>query len=247
MSETVTVIGVDCATAASRNGLALGRFRDGRVRVEAAARGHDRKAGRAEADPVVETLADWIEASGEAAVLLALDAPLGWPDAMRRGLVDHRAGAALPADREATFRRETDRWIARHFGITPLDVGANLIARAAHATLERLGRLRERTGARIPLAWSPAALPGIGAIEVYPRVTCAAHGLRDATAWPQLDGLDAGAVDASGARNEHVRDALVCLAAGADFLRGDTAAPENAARAEREGWIQVRRRPGGAG
>ncbi len=137
------LIGIDCATQYRNVGIARGSYRDG-VALEAVEMG-----GPATEDRLVE----WIE--GEEPCLIAMDAPLGWPDALSRSLVDHYAGRVLADDAHALFRRRTDRFIRSRVGKQPLDVGADRIARTAHAALSLLHRLRERTGERIPLAWEP--------------------------------------------------------------------------------------------
>ncbi len=53
----------------------------------------------------------------ESPVLLSIDAPLGWPEAMGRGLVGHVAGGMVGIDADQMFRRETDRFVL--FGTSP--------------------------------------------------------------------------------------------------------------------------------
>ena len=76
-------------------------------------------------------------------ILLALDAPLGWPEAMRTELRAHTAGGTLATARQRMFSRMTDRFVERSTGKRPLDVGANLIAKTAHWALELLEQIRE--------------------------------------------------------------------------------------------------------
>jgi len=199
-----------------------------------------------------QIVAEWIH-DVNAPVLLALDAPLGWPAAMSASLPKHHAGDSLEVDANALFRRETDRFIARTFRKTPLDVGADRIARTAHWAVGFLGRLRKRLGREIPLAWSPSPGEPVSAIEVYPAATLLAHGA-------QLSGYKAvaGAQErsaiyallekqfacsdecASAVASAHLIDAAICALAGADFIKGKAVAPEDRNLAEREGWIWAR-------
>src|SRR5882724_5685012 len=161
----VTMIGLDCATDDANVGAALGKWRDGALSVQRVTL-CDRLAPAA----VVE---DWLGKADEP-VLLALDAPLGWPAPLAQTLVRHRAGDELSAGADQMFRRMTDRAIHKNVGKTPLDVGADRIARTAHAALRVLGELRRALSRPVPLAWSAHALGGITAIEVYPAATLSA-------------------------------------------------------------------------
>jgi hypothetical protein len=240
-----TIIGVDCATVASKVGLARARLENGRWRVSDA-----RTASPLE--PPDALLARWLAETPDA--LLALDAPLGWPLALGEALATHAAGEALKAAPSALFSRATDLAIQQRTGKRPLEVGADRIARTAVAALSLLAALRDATGAPLPLAWDPQDVHTPSAIEVYPAGTLHQHGLpsrsykeagaaaRAAIAgWlkSRLDvpvGLDL--VQCEG----HLLDALLCIAAGLDVLAGEAVAPGPDARAtaRREGWIWVR-------
>jgi predicted RNase H-like nuclease len=239
----MTAIGVDCASDPKNVGLALGRFVDGHIAVEAVRR------GAREPSPV-EVVARWIETRG-APVLLALDAPLGWPVPLADTLVAHRAGDPLDAEAHALFRRATDRFVRDRLGKQPLDVGADRIARTAHAALAFLSTLRQRLGLPIPLAWQPE-VAGMAAIEVYPAATLAAHGLL-APGYKHPQGHDVRRRLAAelGERlalphndalfhSDHLLDAALCVLAAQDFLRGEAMPPLDRGLAEREGWIWVR-------
>jgi hypothetical protein len=65
------------------------------------------------------------------------------------------------------FRRSTDRFVHRVVGQLPLDVGANLIARTAHAALELLADVRAKSARETPLAWDHLDHSVPAAIEVY--------------------------------------------------------------------------------
>ena len=133
----------------------------------------------------------------------------------------------------------------------PLDVGADLIARTAHAALRLLGVLRTQLGAAIPLAWDPADVTEHAVIEVYPAATLKAHGIRDTRykknrehrleiveALRKKIDIPAGvAKELSG--NSDRLDAAVCVLAARDFVTGRAMPPPDRDRrlAEREGWI----------
>ena len=242
MNGQVTVVGVDCASDPKNIGLALGRFADGRTVVEAVQRGTGRPSP-------AEVVAGWVEASG-APVLLALDAPLGWPAPLAEALAAHRAGETIEADAHRLFRRATDRFVKDRLGKQPLDVGADRIARTAHAALAFLGALRRRLGLPIPLAWRPE-VEGVAAIEVYPAATLAAHGLR-ASGYKHPRGHDARRrlaadlgtclglpPDDALVQSDHPLDAALCVLAAQDFLLGRAVPPPDRGLAEREGWIWV--------
>ncbi len=239
----VTLIGVDCATDPARVGLARGTYAAGRAVVT------EVRMGTA-AVPPADVVAGWAaEANGP--VLLALDAPLGWPAPLGDTLAAHRAGAPVAAEAHALFRRATDLEVKARLGKQPLDVGADRIARTAHAALRLLADLRRRLGAEIPLVWE-LPLAGIGAVEVYPAATLRAYGI-DATGYKAPDGLAARERVIANLRevldlpeapllrtSADALDAAVCVLAAADVLRGTARGPVDRALAKREGWIWVR-------
>jgi predicted nuclease with RNAse H fold len=166
----------------------------------------------------------------DGSILIAIDAPLGWPVPLIEGLAGHFAGNGVAFSMEEMFSRATDRFVRQMTKKLPLEVGANLIARVAHSAVSFLGDLRVASGCEIALVWDPEEMPRCGVIEVYPAVTRLAH--RSGTAWQALavnahtDGLKADA-----------NDALWCAVAGRHFLRGECHAPEDRSIAKREGWI----------
>jgi hypothetical protein len=82
----IGLIGIDCATAPERTGLARGHLDGVRVVVSEARTG-DRRS-----DPA-EVVAGWLRAFPRA--LIALDAPLGWPRGLSSALSEHYAGSAI--------------------------------------------------------------------------------------------------------------------------------------------------------
>lgn len=200
----VVLIGIDCATQPRKVGLALGQW-DGRtVQVQACC------TGNAKASPL-DIINAWLQQQGNA--LLALDAPLGWPQPLGDVLNRHQAGAGMGFSSNRLFRRHTDDAIQQRFGKRPLEVGANFISRTAVAAL--------------------------AAIEVYPAATRLAHG--SAGRGGSIEGLehrlDCSALNGELPRSADAIDALLCLVAAADFLEGLACPPEDLALAMTEGWI----------
>ncbi len=232
------IIGIDYSTNDQKIGLALAvRDEDDYSLQKATVCGRRRPASS-----IVE---DWLNESSEAA-LLAIDAPLGWPRPLATTLMSHTAGARIDTSRDEMFRRETEVFIHRETRQKPLDVGADRIARTAHAALHFLGTLRTRLGTAIPLAWDPATVIEHAAIEVYPAATLRVHGIPTDKKNEQERRQIADALQAKLtvpkhigdlARNEHLLDAVVCVLAAMDFITGRAMPPPNRCRAEQEGWI----------
>ena len=238
------LVGIDCATEKAKLGLAFGELSNGSLVIHEARK----LAGDENA---TEVIGDWIKPGSPA--LLAIDAPLGWLAALGDSLAAHASGQVIEQDKNHLFRRETDRYIKKVLGKQPLDVGADRIARTAHAALSILEELRKHTGQVIPLAWEGGPGPGISAIEVYPAGTLTACGLR-ATGYKKrenaaerreiISGLsrlaslecDISMLEA----DDDILDAAVCVLAGADFLAGRSMPPQDIALARKEGWIWVR-------
>ena len=245
MSTPITILGIDAATQPMNIGLARGRLENSNLTIDAIARGSKLR-------PPIETLTSWVEGP----TLLAIDAPLGWPAPLGRELANHRAGQVLEADPNDLFRRTTDRFVHATLGKTPLEVGANLIARTAEAALRLLGQLRARLGAEIPVLWAPR-LESVAAIEVYPAATLITRGIEAAGYKGSKPGhlasrqriaarLAAEArVDVATEQltaSDDCLDAALCVLAGADFLSGRSIAPgpEQQETAKIEGWIWFR-------
>jgi len=203
-------------------------------------------------DEVVERVCDRISANTS----LALDAPLGWPQALEKALRGHRAGAALRFDADELFHRLTDDVVKKELKLkqNPMEVGADKIARTAHKALWFLDQVRERTGHKVPLASEPGQATGVAAIEVYPAATLAGRGLPttgykkgDEAPGNRRDLIDRLAstvavgpsISDKMVANDDLLDAALCVVAGFDFLAEDVFAPvgEQMERAKREGWI----------
>ena len=232
----VSLIGIDCATQPNKVGLALGELDGEHVLIKACRTGSPNEAP-------ASIVSSWLK-QGETA-LLALDAPLGWPLAIGQALAAHQAGAAMGATAHSLFRRQCDDYIYERFGKRPLEVGANFISRTAVAALDLLADIRSITGESIPLAWTPADLEPITAIEVYPAATRLAHGSEGKGG--SIEGLepllDLSALDGVLPSSADAIDALVCVLAAADFIRGRARPPVELDIARQEGWIWTAERP----
>ena len=239
------IIGIDFATKDAKKGLILATRQGGRLRLE-------RTWNRSR--PFLDVLSKWVAEASEA-TLIAVDAPLGWPAPLQEALKSHEAGKALATSADSMFRRKTDDFVQHATGKKPLEVGADLIARTAHAALDLLSKLGEALGTPVPLAWTPGA-KGPAAIEVYPAATLRAYGIRDAgykkagqqderheivkglkRQWMTIRDSQASELH----RNADTLDAAVCVLAAEDFITGRAPGPEDRDLARREGWIWVRR------
>jgi hypothetical protein len=222
-------------------GLAKSNLVDGRLEIV------DVRCG-GNSSKLLDSVSGWIQ--NECRVLLALDAPLGWPFPLRSALAKHEAGLPIGDHADKLLRRETDRVITQQCKRRPLDVGADRIARTAHSALRLLGELAERFGAAIPLAWNPSYPGRIAAIEVYPAATLSGRKIRcsqykaaeDREARREiLDKISehvAFSVDTSNLLDDaDVLDAVVCAIGGADFMRGHALQPSDEVLARNEGWI----------
>ncbi|MEZ4388252.1 MAG: DUF429 domain-containing protein [Candidatus Krumholzibacteriia bacterium] len=246
----ITILGLDMAVDPRRRGVARGRLDGDACLVDRVWRGDH-----------ADTSALVAEGLAQGPVLLAVDAPLGWPRPLAEALGDHRAGSPPGPTADAMFRRHTDRVLARRLGKTPMDVGADRIARTAHAALTELARISAALGAPVELLWTWDRLPPLSAVEVYPG------GLLVAAGFPVVSGYKpasataarraivtglAGHLTLSAAARAGVLadadqlDAALCVLAGWDMVRGLAPAPGGRVEqdlARREGWIWCRERP----
>ena len=228
-----TILGIDCSTNPRKTGLALADLRDDTVVITQC------DLGTPQRSPASIAL-EWLRVHDE--VLIALDAPLGWPKALGTQLAVHHAGEYLEVEANSLFRRVTDTAIKNRLKKQPLDVGANLIARTAVAALQLLEHMRKSSGHPIPLAWSTTETEGWRAIEVYPAAT--RIGYRASPKGGSLAGLD-DVLDCSAMRpalreSADAVDAAVCALAGADFLLDRAVPPTDWETARIEGWIWAR-------
>ncbi len=244
VNTNYTLIGIDCAAQPKNVGIAVGRIVDGITVIEQLYAGHP--------DP-----ADVIAEAISSPALLAFDSPLGWPADLGTRLAQHQAGSRLEGEPNDLFRRETDRFVKQTVGKQSLDVGADRIARTAHAALSLLSDVRERTGLAIDVAATQHSSAATRCFEVYPAATLKAHVI-DARGYkgskPQnhdarrklIEALetrlriDDALIDLAIAKDDAL-DAAICCLAAADFIEGACFEPEDEDLAAKEGWIWVRR------
>jgi hypoxanthine-DNA glycosylase len=229
-AHDLPIIGVDCSTDAKKTGLALADVQGRHLVIRAALCASKQSSAAAIA-------AEWIGSVPRA--LLALDAPLGWPELLGRELAVHSAGQAIESPANALFRRLTDDEIWHRLRKRSLDVGASWIARTARAALEFLKELQGILHRPVELLWAPTWAEGVQAIEVYPAATRISLGVSDRGG--SLQGLSPHLRFRAGSppKSPDARDAVVCALAAAEFLAGRAIGPtaEQESRARKEGWI----------
>jgi len=245
MQQHIRTIGIDCATDPKKVGISIGDYIDGQMTLIHSQTGSGKAA-------MAIDVAKWIDSYDS--VLIAIDAPLGWSVHMGEALKTHNAGECINVDPNEMFRRETDRFIKKTIGKQPLDVGADRIARTAHAALKLLGEVGQLLGKKIELEWGRSDLSGVKAIEEYPAATLDCYGILS-TGYKEknkislrkqiLQGIsqhiilpqDVNLFEA----NADVLDSAVCLLAAKDFIEGNVYYPIDVSLAHKEGWIWVRR------
>lgn len=249
------VIGVDWAASdETKCGLALAELNDeGSLVVVELLTGREAPERRSAPQVVA-----WLRHHPDA--VLSIDAPLGWPARLADGVAAHVAGEplGLMADASAFFTRATDRFIQQQLRKSPLEVGADRIARTAFSALCLIRELREATGLPLRMAWDPGER---GILEVYPAATLKVLALgtkippykkpEQHDARRAIAALLANHVRFTTAQrqraidSDHLLDAILCTLAGADFERRYAMPPPPEARelARREGWIWVRASP----
>lgn len=263
---TTLIFGIDCATKGGKAGMVVAEW-NGREKIKILSVHEPRSRNATLTEELERPILEEIAKHRGLAVLFALDAPLGWPSELGPALTSHQAGRNFtrPGQQEGDdtfFRRLTDRRVAEN-GKTPLDVGADRIARTALAALRLLEALRKSH--RIELAWQPGYVrEGAAAIEVYPAATLRALGeslpatrnYKQATEEgarvraallrhiePEFEGLEPHREKL--VASDHAFDALICVLAAKHFLAGEAMPPsaEDAKIAHKEGWIWVKMAP----
>lgn len=254
------LLGIDLAVDARNTAITRARWVPGSLVVES--------VSMAGSDDVLESLLDGLSADSaeptdpEEPVLLCIDAPLGWPLELGSRLSTHRAGEGIGIAANDLFRRETDRDVRRRCGKTPLDVGADRIARTALRAVQFLQTLRVQTDLTIdlPLTLEGINAPGVHALETYPAGYLAARGinargyrdpaarelrlrllddiLRAFKALPSSPkSLELRPQPAEFAPRADLLDALLCVLAGHRAATGGAPEPTDTGRAAIEGWI----------
>lgn len=248
MRGNFKVIGIDCATNAKKVGLAMGVYGDGNTTLLETKLGSD-------GNSIAEIIMNWIQEDDK--VILAIDAPLGWPVDLGNSLYRHCAGEVLPVEPDLMFRRETDRFIKEKLGKQPLDVGADHIARTAHAALKIIGELQLATNNSIEIPLKTEEMSRFSVIEVYPAATLQCYGIQN-TQYKEKDQekqrgnilFELGKLMSIGCNslqiqqmhhNADILDSAVCLLAAKDFLNGEVYPPADYKKAKKEGWIWVKK------
>jgi hypothetical protein len=173
-------------------------------------------------------------------------------------LADHKAGFPIFAEFNKLFRRQTDRVVREALRKSPLEVGADRIARTAVAALSLLADLGVLIGKNIALAWEARLEEGIRAIEVYPAGTLRAYQLVGvASSSMSSDQAKQGLVaklkkkgrirfdrrSSKAIDNEHVLDSVLCALAAMDIAEQRVIFPATDRErdlARKEGWIWER-------
>lgn len=226
MTPAIRLVGLDWSAEESKRGVAvIDVSADATMGIELSCCSARRRA--------LEVVANAVS-TASTPILIAIDAPLGWPVGLSQALARHAAGEGLEVDADGMFARETDRFVRDALKKRPLEVGANLIARTAHSANQFVRELRRTISADVPLLWSPDELMTIGIIEVYPAATKRGTELRSPA-------IALGLQATTTFTNQHVEDALWCVVAGLHFARGQCEPPPDLATSKREGWIWFRR------
>jgi predicted RNase H-like nuclease len=231
------IIGIDCAVQSENTGLALSEWNGREILIKEARQGKKN-------ENIAETASRWIENTEK--TLLALDAPLGWPEDLAPSLIRHQAGQRVDLTGNHFFRRETDNFVKEKLGKQPLDVGADRIARTALKALQILEEIRNKIQLNIPLAWSPDFREN-AAVEVYPAAWLLSEKIAH-QGYKKNPGIRKAIVDQikRTARipdplplleSDDVLDAVICTLCAVDFLRGKCFSPRNSSIARTEGWI----------
>ena len=200
---------------------------------------------------IAETIHSYIK--GGEKVLIAIDAPLGWPQNLGIFLQGHKAGGNLNIDAHNLFRRETDKFVKRKIGKQSLDVGADRIARTAYAALAIINDLRYMTNSEISLAWDKNFNEKVSVIEVYPAATLISYGI-PSSGYKEKNQHNARreiinevvhyvqkSCDLSKAEQDaNILDSIICILAAKDFLTGKVHYPESLEVAKKEGWIWIK-------
>ena len=241
---TVNIIGIDCATQDPKIGMCLAEAGTRRLRILQVATGKG-------SVPPINQIVEWIGKKGT--TLLALDAPLGWPLPLSNILSRHEAGQLIHLKPDLLFRRRTDLIVEEILGKRPLEVGADRIARTAHAALGLLSKITEIKGRQIPLVWNHNQLPPLCAIEVYPSATLRARSVKS-EGYKGKDRCNVRSSILQQIQNElnittdksvivsddNMFDAVICALAAFDFLNGECLIPVDMELARKEGWIWFR-------
>jgi hypothetical protein len=237
-------MGIDCASRDENMGLVLGEVSAGRLAI---------REVRDTQPEVLPILTQWTLTHNP--LLLALDAPLGWPRGMGPSLASHRAGEGIPVPPDELFARHTDRFVRERTKKRPMEVGANLIARTALRAVNLLDELRTRTSLALPVASASGPPREPSVMEVYPALVLRSRGLsevgykgegrkkeriRGELLHALYGELTLACDEERIVGTDHAFDAMLCALCALDFLNGDVLEPDDPDRAASEGWIWFR-------
>ncbi len=90
------IIGIDFSTDPKKTGISTGLFQERKVTIDSVITGK-------QTGDIVKYVADFIS-RGDDPALIAIDAPLGWPEGMGKALTGHQAGKVLPGIRNTFFQ-----------------------------------------------------------------------------------------------------------------------------------------------
>lgn len=249
MTDAVKILGIDCACDDMRTGVCWATMEGNTLKTEDLYFLGEEKRNRFYND---------LQKIGDAQkLLIAIDAPLGWPATLAESLREHQAGQLISTSANDLFRRYTDQFVQKITTKTPLDVGADRIARTAHKALQLLKYIQTKINLKmsVPLAWHPQKLPPVSVIEIYPAVTLLAYdaALRgykktgkegNKVRKALMDKFPEFVCYPSGLRqrmeeSDDLLDALICTIAARDFLQNQVIhPPENLKETlQKEGWI----------
>lgn len=170
------VIGIDCAADPKNIAVASATKAGTRLTIDRVFLGRSTGGTRPDRLRCLATKVSGL-ISTEMPTLLALDAPLGWPVAMRSVLAGGVAGPVpgIPKDAGDFFRRRTDRIVADITGKTPQSVGASWVASLTHTALRLIDLIAKECGEHTSMGGTALALDNsfsenVHFIEVYPAL-----------------------------------------------------------------------------
>lgn len=188
MSEIIRVIGIDAAVQLKNTGVTIADYDTSKNTLEICKVGtlDNIQPDEQESESTKSEVLGIIDAIKKASdkVVLAIDAPLGYPQLFAEGMKDHIAGEGLRKkgklvdknEIDNLFRRYTDKFIYDKLQKLPLEVTADRIGRTAFATLQRLAKIQAEGKFE---SWEVKTTDSeikedVSVIEVYPAGTCQA-------------------------------------------------------------------------
>ncbi|MEJ2628076.1 MAG: DUF429 domain-containing protein [bacterium] len=242
--KRISIIGVDCATDKKKVAIGYGEFSGNKPILKKVTI----STSKEEPVDIITKMA-----KGKKPVLFAFDSPLGWPKEMAHVLQEHKAGEPIYVDANSLFNRETELFIKKVIGKKPLEVGADRIARTTKWTLDLIDELRKKLNYDLPISWDHNEILPAAIIEVYPAATLLSRNI-DIKGYKSKSNIKSrrkifekleSYIKVEDDKKKiieisHALDAVVCVLAASDFLRGDCIPPPDELSVEKEGWIWIR-------